>query len=77
MASLLSLFGAPADKDEPAIEFCGTAFAATAGPDSEGVGDLLDGVAQPNVFVVDKTGQTHAAGSGVACRLFLRHVLLS
>jgi hypothetical protein len=75
MAMPPSLFDALAGEDEPAVERCGTAITATAGPDSERVSHVLDGIAQADILVPDKPGQTHAVGLRFTLGLVLRHGL--
>jgi hypothetical protein len=70
-----SLFGALAGEDEPAVERCGTSFTATAGPDSEGVSHVPNGIAQADILVADEPGQTHAVGLRFALGLVLSHGL--
>jgi hypothetical protein len=72
---LPSLCGALAGQDKPAVERCGAAFTATAGPDSEGVSHVLNGIAQANILVADEPGQTHAVRLPFALGLVLSHRL--
>jgi len=56
----LWLFRAPVGEDEPAIEHGSAPFAATAGPDSEGRGNALDGITETHIFVDKKSRQAHS-----------------
>jgi hypothetical protein len=73
MAMPPSLFDAPASEHEPPVERCGTAFTATAGPESDRVSHVLNGIAQADILVADEPGQTHAVGLGFALGLVLSH----
>jgi hypothetical protein len=75
MAMPPSLFDALAGEDEPAVERCGAALTATAGPESERVSHVLNGIAQADILVADEPGQTHAVGLGFALGLILSHGL--
>jgi hypothetical protein len=70
----LALLGSPGD-DKPAVDCDSPAFTAAAGYNSQGVGHMLDGVAQPNIFVANESWKSHTVWLGFALGYFLRHGL--
>jgi hypothetical protein len=59
-----SIFGlglpAPPGEDEPAVKCSRSAFAATAGLDSEGISHVFDGIAKTNILLGDEPWKAHA-----------------
>jgi hypothetical protein len=67
-----------AGENHPAVKNCGATLAAAAGFDSDRVCGPLDNVSKANVFITDKSGQSHPvrlAFSLIVRRFFLLPIL--